>query len=305
MLIVSFSMNNLSPSLRLSERHTISTMLMGFRSVLVLLVPVILAGGAMAADAGTCSLLLPSRRCCFAKQFSFGSPCDLIETVMSLKLIGLLEVLNTVSLITKGYINAYAGVTYFMFQLIGTLKLTVQRGYCVDRMAEGLLTPAQGNLKDTRLDKLFQMFYFGWSETTRIEMALATADGSASTVATGPRIATLTQLCGRFHANCTPPACPHYCIAGNAALYNNSVRNAEMCLLRMVENDLKNYIDGLARSRSGTAVKILTSHIYTPNGYASGYPLLPGKVARCDEMHASYITSLLMQFDVLFALYGS
>ena len=114
-LIVSFSSYNLSPFLRLSERRTISTMLMSFRYVLVLLVPVILAGGAMAADAGTCSLLLPSRRCCPVKQPCVGTPRYLIiDTVMLLKLIGLLEVLNTVSLITKGYINAYAGVTYFI-----------------------------------------------------------------------------------------------------------------------------------------------------------------------------------------------
>jgi len=164
-----------------------------------------------------------------------------------------------------------------MDQLRGTLSLTIQRGDCSDRMAQGDLTAYSGNLKDMRPEALFLMMYYGFSETSRIVSSTPNADESEGVVVTAPIVKDLTTFCSTFHPNCGVKSCPHYCRPGNAALYNNSVRNAEMCILRTIENDFKYYIDTIAAGPLGSVLRILTMHVFSPNGYASGYPLLHGK----------------------------
>jgi len=187
------------------------------------------------------------------------------------------DALATAASLNREVEKLFTGATRFMDQLRGSLALTIQRGYCNERMAEGDLTPFQGNFKDLRPDATFIMDYYGFSATQRIENSIPNADETEGTIVYGPIVNNLTRFCEVHHPYCGLKTCPHYCKPGNAALYNNSVRNAEMCLMRMIENDMKYYIDTIAAAPLGSVLKILTMHAFTPNGYASGYPLLPGE----------------------------
>jgi len=177
------------------------------------------------------------------------------------------------------------GLVRFLGQLRSSFVSHVSRGYCLDLDTMGqLVTQPNGARVDTRPvpQRIFVMELRDWSTTRRVVTTQVSPNGTA-TVITQPVINSLTAFCSTFHPACAvgandsvPNGCPHYCKTGEAAKYNNNVFNVEICYARMIEDHFKSFIDSSDTFMNGQLF-VLTTHVMSTNGYASGYPLLqPG-----------------------------